>query len=55
MRSQAKLQRNLMYLAAIADSQSQPPSMHSQVTCLISWLLVGAFYRRLERSFNARV
>ncbi|XP_049379573.1 GRF1-interacting factor 1-like isoform X2 [Solanum stenotomum] len=28
--SQAKLQRNLMYLAAIADSQPQPPNMHSQ-------------------------
>lgn len=29
-RNQARLQRNLMYLAAIADSQPQP-SMHSQV------------------------
>nr|GMC63652.1 GRF1-interacting factor 1-like [Ipomoea batatas] len=29
--NQARLQRNLMYLAAIADSQPQPPSMHSQV------------------------
>ncbi|XP_009801724.1 GRF1-interacting factor 1-like isoform X2 [Nicotiana tabacum] len=29
--SQAKLQRNLMYLAAIADSQPQPPNMHSQL------------------------
>ncbi|XP_074367128.1 uncharacterized protein LOC141707701 isoform X2 [Apium graveolens] len=28
--NQAKLQRNLMYLAAIADSQPQPPIMHSQ-------------------------
>nr|GMC65533.1 GRF1-interacting factor 1 [Ipomoea batatas] len=28
--NQARLQRNLMYLAAIADSQPQPPSMHSQ-------------------------
>ncbi|XP_027111217.2 GRF1-interacting factor 1-like isoform X1 [Coffea arabica] len=28
--NQAKLQRNLMYLAAIADSQPQPPAMHSQ-------------------------
>ncbi|KAL8121420.1 hypothetical protein AgCh_018229 [Apium graveolens] len=28
--NQAKLQRNLMYLAAIADSQPQPPTMHSQ-------------------------
>ncbi|KAI6685018.1 hypothetical protein NL676_030931 [Syzygium grande] len=28
--NQAKLQRNLMYLAAIADSQPQPPSLHSQ-------------------------
>ncbi|KAJ0841669.1 putative transcription factor SSXT family [Helianthus annuus] len=27
---QAKLQRNLMYLAAIADSQPQAPSLHSQ-------------------------
>lgn len=29
-RNQAKLQRNLMYLAAIADSQPQPPNVHSQ-------------------------
>ncbi|KAL6518343.1 hypothetical protein OROMI_034044 [Orobanche minor] len=29
--NQARLQRNLMYLAAIADSQPQPPTMHSQV------------------------
>ncbi|KAJ8551596.1 hypothetical protein K7X08_021611 [Anisodus acutangulus] len=29
--SQAKLQRNLMYLAAIADSQPQAPSLHSQL------------------------
>ncbi|KAL9259124.1 GRF1-interacting factor 1-like protein [Drosera capensis] len=28
--NQARLQRNLMYLAAIADSQPQPPLMHSQ-------------------------
>ncbi|KAJ8759454.1 hypothetical protein K2173_006996 [Erythroxylum novogranatense] len=28
--NQARLQRNLMYLAAIADSQPQPPNMHSQ-------------------------
>lgn len=28
--NQAKLQRNLMYLAAIADSQPQPPNVHSQ-------------------------
>ncbi|CAA2970218.1 grf1-interacting factor 1 [Olea europaea subsp. europaea] len=28
--NQARLQRNLMYLAAIADAQPQPPSMHSQ-------------------------
>jgi len=27
---QAKLQQNLMYLAAIADSQPQPPAAHSQ-------------------------
>ncbi|KAH6762640.1 SSXT family protein [Perilla frutescens var. hirtella] len=30
--NQARLQRNLMYLAAIADSQPQPPTMHSQYT-----------------------
>ena len=30
-RNQARLQRNLMYLAAIADSQPQPPTMHGQV------------------------
>eukprot|EP00252_Welwitschia_mirabilis_P022837 TRINITY_DN6293_c0_g1_i1.p1 TRINITY_DN6293_c0_g1~~TRINITY_DN6293_c0_g1_i1.p1 ORF type:complete len:251 (-),score=76.79 TRINITY_DN6293_c0_g1_i1:402-1154(-) len=28
---QAKLQQNLMYLAAIADSQPQPPAAHSQM------------------------
>uniref|UniRef100_A0A5B7AXT0 Putative GRF1-interacting factor 1-like n=1 Tax=Davidia involucrata TaxID=16924 RepID=A0A5B7AXT0_DAVIN len=28
--NQGRLQRNLMYLAAIADSQPQPPTMHSQ-------------------------
>ncbi|XP_052178341.1 GRF1-interacting factor 1-like isoform X1 [Diospyros lotus] len=28
--NQARLQRNLMYLAAIADSQPQPPTLHSQ-------------------------
>ncbi|CAN8255674.1 unnamed protein product [Cochlearia groenlandica] len=28
--NQARLQRNLMYLAAIADSQPQPPNVHSQ-------------------------
>ncbi|KAG8380686.1 hypothetical protein BUALT_Bualt06G0041800 [Buddleja alternifolia] len=28
--NQARLQRNLMYLAAIADSQPQPPTIHSQ-------------------------
>lgn len=28
--NQARLQRNLMYLAAIADSQPQPPPMHAQ-------------------------
>ncbi|XP_010519967.1 PREDICTED: GRF1-interacting factor 1 isoform X2 [Tarenaya hassleriana] len=28
--NQARLQRNLMYLAAIADSQPQPPSLQSQ-------------------------
>lgn len=29
---QAKLQQNLMYLAAIADSQPQPPAAHAQMT-----------------------
>ncbi|KAF8394313.1 hypothetical protein HHK36_020520 [Tetracentron sinense] len=28
--NKARLQRNLMYLAAIADSQPQPPTMHAQ-------------------------
>ncbi|KAJ0771369.1 putative transcription factor SSXT family [Helianthus annuus] len=31
---QAKLQRNLMYLAAIADSQPQVPTLHSQLCTL---------------------
>ncbi|WCJ43848.1 GRF1-interacting factor 1 [Euphorbia peplus] len=29
--NQARLQRNLMYLAAIADSQPPPPAVHSQL------------------------
>uniref|UniRef100_A0A5B7CD33 Putative GRF1-interacting factor 1-like isoform X2 n=1 Tax=Davidia involucrata TaxID=16924 RepID=A0A5B7CD33_DAVIN len=29
--NQARLQRNLMYLAAIADCQPQPPSMYAQL------------------------
>ncbi|XVE89947.1 hypothetical protein DITRI_Ditri20bG0037100 [Diplodiscus trichospermus] len=29
--NQARLQRNLMYLAAIADSQPQPPTVHAQL------------------------
>jgi len=40
-RNQARLQRNLMYLAAIADSQSQPPTMPGQVhDTLLSFVLI---------------
>ena len=32
-RYQAKLQANLMYLAAIADSQPQPPTVQAAQVC----------------------
>ncbi|EPS62268.1 hypothetical protein M569_12524, partial [Genlisea aurea] len=37
--NQARLQRNLMYLAAIADSQPQPPSIHAQYAAAATGLL----------------
>ncbi|KAK9281279.1 hypothetical protein L1049_004176 [Liquidambar formosana] len=41
--NQAKLQQNLMYLAAIADCQPQPPSMHAQFSA-------GANYMQQQQS-----
>jgi hypothetical protein len=38
-RYQAKLQQNLMYLAAIADSQPQAQTAHAQVP-FVNWKLV---------------
>ncbi|KAK9287890.1 hypothetical protein L1049_016333 [Liquidambar formosana] len=39
--NQAKLQQNLMYLAAIADCQPQLPSMHAQPTILVAKSVKG--------------
>ncbi|KAM3360028.1 hypothetical protein BC332_30067 [Capsicum chinense] len=47
--SQAKLQRNLMYLAAIADSQPQPPSMHSQLASG-GMMQAGAHYLQQQQA-----
>lgn len=40
LRYQAQLQKNLMYLAAIADAQPQAPTMPPQVTVGITLLLI---------------
>lgn len=57
-RNQARLQRNLMYLAAIADSQPQP-SMHSQVVGLFffffSFLLFYCFINSCVHCFIGEV
>lgn len=55
-RNQARLQRNLMYLAAIADSQPQP-SMHSQVVGLFfySFLLFYCFISSCVHCFIGEV
>ncbi|PHT31673.1 GRF1-interacting factor 1 [Capsicum baccatum] len=47
--STAKLQRNLMYLAAIADSQPQPPSMHSQLASG-GMMQAGAHYLQQQQA-----
>ncbi|KAJ9185814.1 hypothetical protein P3X46_005405 [Hevea brasiliensis] len=47
--NQARLQRNLMYLAAIADSQPQPPTMHAQFPSS-SILQPGAHYMQHQQA-----
>ncbi|GAB4855376.1 hypothetical protein Ancab_023999 [Ancistrocladus abbreviatus] len=46
--NQARLQRNLMYLAAIADSQPQPPTVHSQYPSGI--MQPGAHYMQHQQA-----
>ncbi|CAN4114483.1 unnamed protein product [Withania somnifera] len=46
---QAKFQRNLMYLAAIADSQPQPPTMHSQLASG-GMMQAGAHYMQQQQA-----
>ncbi|XAR64913.1 hypothetical protein NMG60_11008805 [Bertholletia excelsa] len=46
--NQARLQRNLMYLAAIADSQPQPPVMQSQFAPS-GVMLPGAHYMQQQQ------
>ncbi|MCE3216200.1 GRF-interacting factor 2 [Datura stramonium] len=41
---QARLQKNLMYLAAIADAQPQSPAIPTQMAVLILQLQQGGFY-----------
>ncbi|XAR53565.1 hypothetical protein NMG60_11022175 [Bertholletia excelsa] len=48
--NQARLQRNLMYLAAIADSQPQPPTMHSQQFPSSSIMQPGAHYLQHQQA-----
>ncbi|KAJ6694133.1 hypothetical protein OIU85_004876 [Salix viminalis] len=48
--NQARLQRNLMYLAAIADSQPQPPSMHSQFPSSSIMQPGGAHYMQHQQA-----
>ncbi|KAM1095789.1 hypothetical protein ACFX15_010205 [Malus domestica] len=45
--NQARLQRNLMYLAAIADSQPQPPTMHPQYSST-GMMQPGAHYMQQQ-------
>ncbi|GAB4836035.1 GRF-interacting factor 1 [Ancistrocladus abbreviatus] len=46
--NQARLQRNLMYLAAIADSQPQPSTMHSQYPT--GMMQTGAHYMQHQQA-----
>ncbi|XP_059665780.1 GRF1-interacting factor 1-like [Cornus florida] len=48
--NQARLQRNLMYLAAIADSQPQQPTMHSQFPPSGSMQPTGAHYLQHQQA-----
>ncbi|KAF9670125.1 hypothetical protein SADUNF_Sadunf13G0036000 [Salix dunnii] len=48
--NQARLQRNLMYLAAIADSQPQPPSMHAQFPSSSIMQPGGAHYMQHQQA-----
>lgn len=47
--NQARLQRNLMYLAAIADSQPQPATMHSQQYAQSQMMQSGAHYMQQQQ------
>lgn len=47
--NQARLQRNLMYLAAIADSQPQPATMHSQQYAQSGMMQSGAHYMQQQQ------
>ncbi|XP_021860385.1 GRF1-interacting factor 1 isoform X2 [Spinacia oleracea] len=47
--NQARLQRNLMYLAAIADSQPQPASMHSQQYAQSQMMQSGGHYMQQQQ------
>ncbi|KAH9607840.1 hypothetical protein KSS87_018333 [Heliosperma pusillum] len=46
--NQARLQRNLMYLAAIADAQPQQPTMHSQQYPQSSMMQSGGHYMQQQ-------
>ncbi|TQD68744.1 hypothetical protein C1H46_045723 [Malus baccata] len=46
-RNQARLQQNLMYLATIADSQPQPPTMYPQYSST-DMMQPGAHYMQQQ-------
>lgn len=50
-RNQSRLQRNLMYLAAIADSQPQPPTMSGQVhTYTYIYTYIPGYFHNIDTS-----
>ncbi|KAI7729016.1 hypothetical protein M8C21_024561, partial [Ambrosia artemisiifolia] len=51
---QAKLQRNLMYLAAIADSQPQVPTLHSQYPQGGMMQQPGGHYMQMQQQQQAQ-
>ncbi|KAG6437549.1 hypothetical protein SASPL_102468 [Salvia splendens] len=51
--NQARLQRNLMYLAAIADSQPQPPTMHSQYAGGGGGMMQAGYLQQHQQSLMA--
>ncbi|KAK9270139.1 hypothetical protein L1049_025715 [Liquidambar formosana] len=50
--NQAKLRQNLMYLAAIADCQPQPPSMHAQLNIFTEEIIRAALAASLSSLLN---